>query len=75
MTVFGAPPKPARRQAGAGELARRFLHAYGPATHVALAAWAGIAPSHAKALLAGIAERSRRSTSKARRALVLAADA
>ncbi len=32
------------------ELARRFLHAYGPARPKLLADWAGIATSHAKAL-------------------------
>lgn len=36
------------------ELARRYLHHLGPSTHGDLAAWAGIAPSHAKALLRAV---------------------
>jgi hypothetical protein len=55
VTVFGAPPRPRGVKQAPAELARRFLHAYGPATASDLAAWAGIAPSHARALLDGIA--------------------
>lgn len=40
--------------ADGGELVRRYLHHLGPSTHTDLAAWAGIAPSHAKALLEGV---------------------
>ena len=48
--VFGLPPKaPAVKDPGA-ELARRFLHAYGPARPKLLADWAGLAGSHAKGL-------------------------
>ncbi|HEV2786559.1 MAG TPA: crosslink repair DNA glycosylase YcaQ family protein [Solirubrobacteraceae bacterium] len=48
--VFGLPPKaPALNDPGA-ELARRFLRAYGPARPGLLAAWAGLAPTHAAAL-------------------------
>jgi Winged helix DNA-binding domain len=48
--VFGLPPKaPAVRDPGA-ELARRFLHAYGPARPRLLADWAGLAAAHAGAL-------------------------
>jgi hypothetical protein len=48
--VFGLPPQvPAVDDPGA-ELARRFLQAYGPARPKLLAAWAGLASSHAKAL-------------------------
>ena len=36
------------------ELVRRYLHHLGPSTHTDLAAWAGIAPSHAKALLRSV---------------------
>jgi hypothetical protein len=36
------------------ELVRRFLRAYGPATHSQLASWAQTAPAHAKALFAGV---------------------
>jgi len=48
--IFEAPPRAAKVDDPAGELARRFLRAYGPATHSLLAAWAGIAPAHAKEL-------------------------
>jgi len=48
--VFGAPPKAKKVKDPGAELARRFLSAYGPARPKLLAAWAGIAPSHAKAL-------------------------
>jgi DNA glycosylase AlkZ-like len=48
--VFGLPPEiPVVADPGA-ELARRFLHAYGPARPKLPADWAGIASSHAKAL-------------------------
>ena len=48
--VFGAPPAiPAVEDPGA-QLARRFLHAYGPARPRLLAEWAGLARSHADAL-------------------------
>jgi hypothetical protein len=36
------------------EFARRYLRHLGPSTHTDLAAWAGIAPSHAKALLRAV---------------------
>jgi hypothetical protein len=36
------------------EFARRYLHHLGPSTHSDLAAWAGIAPSHAKALMSAV---------------------
>jgi hypothetical protein len=49
-TVFGAPPPVEPDGDPGAELARRFLHAYGPARPRLLAAWAGIAPSHAEAL-------------------------
>jgi hypothetical protein len=44
-----APAEDAR-----AEFARRYLHHLGPSTHTDLAAWAGIAPSHAKALLRAV---------------------
>ena len=36
------------------EFARRYLRHLGPSTHTDLAAWAGIAPSHAKALMKSV---------------------
>ena len=40
--------------ADGNELVRRYLHHLGPSTHTDLAAWAGIAPQHAKALLKAV---------------------
>jgi DNA glycosylase AlkZ-like len=74
VTVFGAPPKTRAVTQAPAELARRFLHAYGPATNGDLAAWAGIAPSHARALLDGIAGEVDEVEFDGRRALALAAD-
>ena len=48
--IFGMPPEAAPVEDPGAELARRFLRAYGPARPPLLAAWAGIAPTHAKAL-------------------------
>jgi Winged helix DNA-binding domain len=48
--VFGLPPESPRVDDPGAELARRFLHAYGPARPRLLADWAGLAPSHARAL-------------------------
>jgi hypothetical protein len=74
VTVFGAPPKARGVKKAPAELTRRFLHAYGPATHSDLAAWAGIAPSHARALLDGIAGEVEEVDFDGRGALILAAD-
>jgi hypothetical protein len=75
VTVFGAPPKARGVKQAPAELARRFLHAYGPATHAELAAWAGIAPSHARTLLDAIAGEVEEVDFGGRAALILAADA
>jgi Winged helix DNA-binding domain len=48
--VFGLPPKAPPVDDPGAELARRFLHAYGPARPRLLAGWAGVATSHANAL-------------------------
>jgi hypothetical protein len=72
VTVFGAPPKPRGVKRAPAELTRRFLRAYGPATRSELAAWGGIAPSHARALLDGIAGELAEVEFEGRRALILA---
>jgi hypothetical protein len=74
VTVFGAPPKAPRMKDAPAELARRFLRAYGPATRTELAAWAGIAPAHARALLAEIEDEVEGVDLAGRRAVILAAD-
>jgi hypothetical protein len=75
VTVFGAPPKARALKQAPAELTRRFLRAYGPATHGDLASWAGIAPTHARALLDGIAGETEDVEFDGRPALILAADA
>jgi hypothetical protein len=75
VTVFGAPPKLRGVKQAPAELARRFLHAYGPATHGDFAAWAGIAPSHARTLLDAIAGEVQEVEFAGHPALILAADA
>ena len=56
------------------EVCRRFLRAYGPATRTELAAWAGISPTHARALLAEIEDEVEGVDLAGRQALILAAD-
>ncbi|HEX5622137.1 MAG TPA: crosslink repair DNA glycosylase YcaQ family protein [Solirubrobacteraceae bacterium] len=75
VTVFGAPPRGRKVKDAPAELARRFLHAYGPATRSELAAWAGIAPAHARALLDAVAGELEEVDFDGRPALILAADA
>jgi winged helix DNA-binding protein len=75
VTVFGAPPDVPAVDDAPAELTRRFLHAYGPATHSELAAWAGIAPPHARGLLARLDGELEEVELDGRRALMLAADA
>jgi hypothetical protein len=58
-----------------GELVRRFLRCFGPATHSQLAYWAQTAPSHAKALFAAVGDELEAVRLNGRRAFVLAADA
>jgi hypothetical protein len=75
VTVFGAPPPGRGVKDPRAELARRFFHAYGPATRSELAAWAGIAPAHARALIDAVAGELEELEFDGRRALILAADA
>jgi Winged helix DNA-binding domain len=56
--------------ADGGELTRRYLHHLGPSTHSDLAGWAGIAPSHAKAVLKAVEDE----LAPVGKAFVLAAD-
>jgi hypothetical protein len=74
-TVFGAPPAMPAVADATAELTRRFLHAYGPAGHSELAAWAGVSPDHARALLARVEDQTAEVTLDGRRRLILAADA
>jgi hypothetical protein len=46
----------ALRSPNRAELTRRYLHHLGPSTHSDLAAWAGIAPSHARALMESVSD-------------------
>jgi len=48
--VFGAPPPAPAVEDPGGQLARRFLRAYGPARPKLLADWAGVSTAHAKEL-------------------------
>jgi hypothetical protein len=75
VTVFGAPPAGRKVKDAPAELTRRFLHAYGPATGSELAAWAGIAPAHARGLLDAVAGELQEVELDGRHALILAADA
>jgi hypothetical protein len=75
VTVFGAPPAAPTCDDAPAELTRRFLRAYGPATQSELAAWAGIAPTHARALFASVEDELQEVRFAGRRALILAADA
>ena len=72
--VFGAPPKTKAVKDPAGALARRYLGAYGPADPTLMRYWAGIAPTHAKALWARAGELARVDLD-GRKAWVLAEDA
>jgi hypothetical protein len=75
VTVFGSPPEAPAVDDAPAELARRFLHAYGPATHSELAAWAGIAPAHARGLLDRLDGELAEVDFAGRGAVILAADA
>jgi hypothetical protein len=48
--IFGRPPDAPPHPDPGAELARRFLRAYGPSRPETFAAWAGVAPAHARAL-------------------------
>jgi hypothetical protein len=48
-TVWTVPAPAVDPRAARSELARRYLHIFGPATPTAFAAWAGIAPRHGRA--------------------------
>lgn len=48
--IFGRPPQAPPHPDPGAELARRFLRAYGPSRPQTFAAWAGLAPAHARGL-------------------------
>jgi len=53
--IWAVPPPQADPQAARAELARRYLHVYGPATPMAFATWANIGPRHAAAVFGELA--------------------
>lgn len=59
---------------GTAELARRFLHAYGPATPRAFADWLGSTPAQAKRLWQQIEEELEPVTATGKKAFILQAD-
>ena len=59
---------------GTAELARRFLHAYGPATPRAFADWLGSTPAQAKRLWQQIEEELEPVTAAGKKAFILQAD-
>ena len=59
---------------GTAELARRFLHAYGPATLRAFADWLGSTPAQAKRLWQQIEEELEPVTAAGKKAFILQAD-
>jgi hypothetical protein len=71
--IFAAPPAAPPVEDPGGMLAHRFLWAYGPSTPSLFAKWAGIAPSHAKALWARAGELQE-VTLEGKRAWALASD-
>ncbi|MDO9407339.1 DNA glycosylase AlkZ-like family protein [Patulibacter sp.] len=68
-TVGTGDPSEARR-----ELVRRFLRAYGPSTHSALASWAQTAPAHARRMFASVEDELVAVRQEGARRWVLAAD-
>ena len=66
--------KPAPSVQGAAELARRFLHAYGPATPRTFADWLGSTPAQAKRLWQEIETELEPVTAAGKKAFILQAD-
>ena len=66
--------KPAPSAQGTAELARRFLHAYGPATPRTFAEWLGSTPAQAKRLWQQIEEELEPVTAAGKKAFILQAD-
>lgn len=71
--ALAKPPRASVARSRA-ELVRRFLRCFGPATHSHLAAWAQTAPSHAKALFAGVESELEQISIEGARRFVLAED-
>jgi hypothetical protein len=73
-TYVLAPAPEGDVRAAQDELVRRFLRAYGPATHTHMASWAQTAPAHAKALFENVADELVAVRAGGKKAFVLAAD-
>lgn len=54
-TIWTAPPPPVAVDAARRELARRYLHVFGPGTVEGFATWAGVSPALAHDVFAGLA--------------------
>ena len=72
--TYALAPAPEGTSRRPDELVRRFLRAYGPATHTHLASWAQTAPAHAKALFENVADELVVVRAGGKKAFVLAAD-
>jgi len=53
-TIWTVPPPPIDRLDARLELARRYIHVFGPATSEAFADWAGVSPAVARTAFAGL---------------------
>jgi hypothetical protein len=72
--IWTVPPPGDDPRAARAELARRYLHVYGPATPGAFATWAGIGPRHAAAAFRELAASLAPVRTPAGDAWILAAD-
>jgi hypothetical protein len=72
--IWTVPPPGDHPRAARAELARRYLHVYGPATPGAFATWAGIGPRHAAAAFQELAASLTPVRTPAGDAWILAAD-
>jgi hypothetical protein len=56
-TIWTVPPPEIDPQVARSELARRYLHVFGPATPEAFSTWAGVAEAEARATFAALSKR------------------